>query len=85
MSIAEHPEPLDVARVPDLPPTVAQLPFFTAGRFPKPTLIGQCRGDQVLYTSGREFLDQIRDLGLGLSELGMRPGDRAALLSESRP
>ena len=29
-----------------MPPTIAQLPFFTSGRYPKPDLIGRC-GDFV--------------------------------------
>ncbi len=68
-----------------LPPTVAGLPFFTSGRFPKPDLIGRCRDGQVSYLGAREFLDQVRDVGLGLGALGMARGDRVALLSESRP
>ena len=68
-----------------MPPTIAQLPFFTSGRYPKPDLIGRCAGGKIEARSAREFLDQIRDLGLGLASLGMRAGDRVALLSESRP
>ena len=68
-----------------MPPTIAQLPFFTSGRYPKPDLIGRCAGGKVEAMSARAFLDQIRDLGLGLASLGMRAGDRVALLSESRP
>ena len=79
-----HHAPAD-AGVPELPRTVAELPFFSSGRFPKPNLIGQCRGDEVVYTSGRELLERVRDLGLGFESLGMQRGDRVALLSESRP
>jgi long-chain acyl-CoA synthetase len=68
-----------------LPPTIAQLPFFAGGRFPKPDLLGQCGPDGVVYTSGRELTDRVRDLSLGLSALGMSRGDRVALLSENRP
>lgn len=71
--------------IPDLPPTIAQLPFFASGRFPKPDSIGQCTGEGIAYTSARELLDRVRDLSLGLSDLGMVPGDRIALLSENRP
>ena len=71
--------------VSEAPLTIAQLPFFTSGRFPKPDLIGQCHEGGVTYTSGRELLERVRDLSLGLSSIGMGPGDRVALLSESRP
>jgi long-chain acyl-CoA synthetase len=65
--------------------TIAGLPFFAGRRFPKPDLIGRCHQGRVEWTSGRELVEQVRDLSLGLSALGMRPGDRVALLSESRP
>ena len=70
---------------PRTPKTVAELPFFTSGRFPKPDLIGQCRGDGIVYTSGQELLSKVRDISLGLSTLGMQPGDRVAIVAESRP
>jgi long-chain acyl-CoA synthetase len=65
--------------------TIAELPFLSGGRFPKPDLIGQCRGDAVEYISGRELVPRIRDISLGLATMGMAPGDRVAILSESRP
>ena len=68
-----------------LPPTIARLPFFVSGRFPKPDLLGRCEGDRIVPTSGRELIERVRDIGLGLQELGMEPGHRVALLSESRP
>ena len=68
-----------------LPTTVAELPFFTSGRFPRPDLIGRCRDGKVAYLGAREFLDEVRDVGLGLGTLGMERGHRVALLSESRP
>ena len=68
-----------------LPPTLAQLPFFVSGRFPRPDLLGRCEPERIVYTSGREFLERVRDLGLGFQALGMAQGDRVVLLSESRP
>jgi len=76
------PEDLDI---PTRPRTIAELPFFTSGRFPRPDLIGQCAGGAVTYTSGRDLLPKVRDISLGLAALGMVPGDRVAILSESRP
>src|SRR5688572_10158975 len=68
-----------------LPPTVAQLPIFSAGRFTRPDLIGRCEPGDIKTWSGREFVDRIRDVSLGLATLGVKKGDRVALLSESRP
>ena len=79
---AETSDPIDT---PGRPRTLAELPFFTSGRFPKPDLLGQCRNGEVVYTSGRDLLPKVRDLSLGLSAVGMVPGDRVAVLSESRP
>lgn len=78
----------DEARVDDAPRTprtIAELPFYTSGRFPKPDLIGQCRGDEITYTSGRDLVAKVRDISLGLSALGMARGDVVAVVSESRP
>jgi long-chain acyl-CoA synthetase len=69
----------------DAPATIAELPFFAAGRYLKADLIGRCSGGEVRAISGRTFVDQIRDLSLGLATLGMSRGDRVALLAESRP
>jgi long-chain acyl-CoA synthetase len=65
--------------------TIAELPFLSAGRFPKPDLLGQCQGDAIEYISGRDLVPRIRDLSLGLATLGMTRGTPVAILSESRP
>lgn len=64
--------------------TLAALPFHFAGRHPGP-LMRRCRGDAVEEYTGQELFDRIRDLGLGLGALGVEPGDRVAILSDSRP
>jgi long-chain acyl-CoA synthetase len=68
-----------------LPLTIAALPFFASGRYPKPDLIGRCSAAGIATTSGRDLVERVRDLGLGLAEVGMRRGDRVAIISESRP
>lgn len=70
--------------VPDVH-TIADLPFHIMGRFAKPMLIGRCRGSEVAGLSSKQAFEQIRDLSLGFSALGMGPRDRVALVSESRP
>ena len=81
-SPATHPATSDG---PATPATVAALPFYTGGRFPKPTLIGQCQNGEIVHTSGRDLVPIVRDLSLGLQALGMARGDRIAIVSESRP
>jgi long-chain acyl-CoA synthetase len=65
--------------------TIADLSFHVAGRFPKPLIIGRCRGDQIVGMSTKEMLERIRDRSLGLAAVGVKTGDRVALISESRP
>jgi long-chain acyl-CoA synthetase len=67
------------------PRTIAELPFFASGRFPKPDTLGRATADGVQVVSAREMLDRVRDLGLGLGTLGVVPGDRVVVLAESRP
>jgi long-chain acyl-CoA synthetase len=67
------------------PETIAQLPFFASGRYPKSDLLGRCRDGRIEPISGRDLVERVRDLSLGLSAIGMTRGDRVALLSESRP
>ncbi len=65
--------------------TLAELPFRVSGRFSKPVLTGRCEGDRVREWSNRQLFDEVRDLSLGLGALGVRPRDRVAILSDSRP
>ena len=71
-------EPADVQ-------TIADLPFHIMGRFPKPLLMGRCRAGGVEGLSNKEVFDRIRELSLGLASFGVGPGDRVAIVSESRP
>lgn len=67
--------------------TLADLPFHVAGRYPKASLVRRCGAKDAGFEtqSSREFFEHIRDLSLGLGALGVEPGDRVAILAESRP
>ena len=65
--------------------TIADLPFHIMGRFPKPLLLGRCRGGGVEGLSHKEVFDRIRELSLGLASFGIGARDRVAIISESRP
>ncbi len=71
--------------VPALPRTLAELPFFIGGRFPRPDLLGRCGAAGIHWTGGRDLVERVRDLGLGLASIGLVAGERLAILSESRP
>src|SRR5437868_7421579 len=65
--------------------TLADLPFHVMGRVPRPQAIGRCSGGAIAWQSSKELFERIRDISLGLWSLGVREGDRVAILSESRP
>lgn len=65
--------------------TLADLPFFASGRYPRPEFIGRAGAAGIAWTSGRELVERVRDLSLGLATLGMKRGDRVAIVAESRP
>jgi long-chain acyl-CoA synthetase len=65
--------------------TIADLPFHVSGRHPKPLLVGRVRDGQIVGDSTKEWFERLRDLSLGLRALGVSPGDRVAIMSESRP
>ena len=65
--------------------TLAGLPFHVAGRYPKPALMRRCTADGFDVWSSRELFEQVRDLSLGLASLGVEPGSRVAVVSDSRP
>jgi long-chain acyl-CoA synthetase len=68
-----------------LPPTLAGLPEWVAGRYPKPLIVGRAVNGEITGLGGRELRDRVRDLALGLATLGLGRGDRMAIVSESRP
>ena len=57
------------------PPTIAELPQFTAGRFPKDDLISRVLDGRVVPMSARAFADRVREASLGLASLGLERGD----------
>lgn len=79
MRAVVHPAPDDAFR------TLADLPFFVMGRYPRDLFIGRCREGGIDGLSTHAFFERIRDLALGLERMGVGRGDRVAILSESRP
>jgi long-chain acyl-CoA synthetase len=65
--------------------TIAELPFYMMGRFPKPLTMGRCRGDQIDELSSKAVFERIRDIALGFGAIGVARGDRVAIVAESRP
>jgi long-chain acyl-CoA synthetase len=66
--------------------TLTELYFGALERFgSRPVAVRAKRGGAWYQLSYRELADRVQDLSLGLLELGIRPGDRIAILSENRP
>jgi long-chain acyl-CoA synthetase len=51
----------------------------------RPVALRAKRGGRWVDIGYREMAEQVQDLSIGLLELGVRPGDRVAILSENRP
>jgi long-chain acyl-CoA synthetase len=71
--------------VPHLPSTIAALPLFVGSRYADSELLARCRADGVTWMRGRDLVPLVREISLGLTSLGMAPGDRVAMVCESRP
>jgi long-chain acyl-CoA synthetase len=79
---------LTITRRPDprpAPGTLTQLFFTAVDQFDKPDALQYKAGGVYQPISHRDVLRRVRHLGLGLRSLGVRRGDRVAILSENRP
>jgi long-chain acyl-CoA synthetase len=65
--------------------TIADLPFHFSGRHPKPICVARVIKEEIRGQSSKELFAAIRDLSIGFRALGVGPGDRVAIVSESRP
>ena len=54
-------------------------------RHNKANTVSEKRGSEWVRVSATEFARRVRHIALGLAELGIRAGDRIALISENRP
>lgn len=51
----------------------------------KPDALNHKLGDKWINITAESFVDRVRNVALGLADMGIKPGDRIALLSENRP
>jgi long-chain acyl-CoA synthetase len=70
---------------PDAPETLPRLCLSALARHAKPDALNHKSGGEWRRISGAEFVRRVRAVALGLRGLGVRRGDRVALLSENRP
>ena len=67
------------------PGTLNKLFFDATEKFNKPDALQYKKDGTYLPISSRELADRVRQVALGLRELGIQRGDRVAILSETRP
>jgi long-chain acyl-CoA synthetase len=70
---------------PDEPTTLIEVFECVDHLHPRPDTLNYKRGGRWLSISSAELLTRARHIAAGLHSLGIRSGDRVALLSESRP
>ncbi|MGH7662959.1 MAG: AMP-dependent synthetase/ligase [Gemmatimonadaceae bacterium] len=70
---------------PDKPGTLIRLFFDAVAAYDKPDALQFKQGGSFRPISHRALAERVRRTALGLREMGARPGDRVAILSENRP
>lgn len=63
---------------------LVQLLSATVERFADRPLFGQLQGDEITWTSYREFAGLVANLRAGLHKLGVKPGEGVAVISNNR-
>jgi long-chain acyl-CoA synthetase len=67
------------------PNTLPQLCLAAIQKYAKHDSLNHKRAGQWIHIPAETFLERVRRVALGLAQLGIRAGDRVALLSENRP
>lgn len=72
------------AAMDDIPQTIPHL-CLAAFERNKDRTLGYKVDDAWKYISGTEAAERVREIALGLKEMGVKAGDRIAIISENRP
>src|SRR5947209_1385495 len=75
----------DIKHETEVPATVPGMCLEALSRHAKPDALSLKQQGQWLHIPGDAIIRRVRAVALGLSALGIRKGDRVALLSENRP
>lgn len=65
--------------------TIPKLCLAAIARYAKRDALNTKHAGEWLHIPAETFIERVRYIALGLSELGIKAGDRVALLSENRP
>ncbi|PYT00794.1 MAG: long-chain fatty acid--CoA ligase [Acidobacteria bacterium] len=69
----------------NIPQTIPHFCIESFRRNSKPDALAYKLGDTWHKISGTEAIERVKRIALGLSKLGVRAGDRIAIISENRP
>src|SRR5260370_5096328 len=69
----------------NIPSTLAGVCLQAIVRHDKPDGVSEKRDGEWVHISAAEFVRRVRHIALGLADVGIRPKDRVALISENRP
>lgn len=67
------------------PAVLSDFFVFAAEKHPRPDALNYKKDDRWQHISSNEMLSRIENIALGLYSLGLRKGDRAAILSANSP
>jgi long-chain acyl-CoA synthetase len=76
-------EPVEIGDA--APQTLPAMCLSALTRHAKPDAFNHRRGGEWMHINGAEFVRSVRAVARGLEMIGVRRGDRVALLSENRP
>ena len=68
-----------------LPQTIPHFCFESFRRHNKADALAFKTGDVWKYLSGNEVIERVKRIAAGLAALGVKAGDRVAIISENRP
>lgn len=84
-SVASAQSELVRNQSPEASSSVPGLCLSAALKHGKADALNHKIGKEWINISAEDFVERVRDVALGLAEMGIKPGDRIALLSENRP
>jgi long-chain acyl-CoA synthetase len=84
-SVASAQTDIKKSQSPETSSSVPGLCLNAALKYGKADALNHKIGQEWISISADDFVDRVRNVALGLAEMGIKPGDRIALLSENRP
>jgi long-chain acyl-CoA synthetase len=72
------------AAVPSRIRSLAQLPADLLREHPRPDLLQRCTAEGLQPCATDAFVERVRAIGLALTDMGLQPGDRVAIMSDTR-